>query len=401
VRILSLLATQAAISLENARLYSTSKHEISLRRQAEKDLHAALAEVRELKNRLEAENIYLQEEIRREHNFEEIVGNSPALTEVFKKIDMVAPMDSTVLLLGETGTGKELVARAIHNRSARKDRPLVKVNCGAIAANLVESELFGHVKGAFTGALINRDGRFRLADGGTIFLDEIGELPAETQVKLLRVLQEQEFEPIGSDATMRVDVRVIAATNRNLEEAVHEKRFRPDLFYRLNVFPIALPPLRVRPTDIPILVAFFLARFNKKLGKEIKQIAPEAMQRLINYDWPGNVRELQNVIERAAIVSDGAVLVLAPEFRGSKSFADAATETPDRAALAMDDVTRKHIESVLAQTGGVIEGPHGAARLLNIHPNTLRSRMRKLGITRTKQAALTGRSLPPREQLFL
>jgi predicted ATPase/transcriptional regulator with GAF, ATPase, and Fis domain len=387
VRTLSLLATQAAISLENARLYSISKNEVSLRRQAEKDLHAALVEVGELKNRLEAENIYLQEEIRREHNFEEIVGNSPALTDVFKKIDMVAPMDSTVLLLGETGTGKELVARAIHNRSARKDRPLVKVNCGAIAANLVESELFGHVKGAFTGALTNRDGRFKLADGGTIFLDEIGELSAETQVKLLRFLQEQEFEPIGSDTTMRVDVRVIAATNRNLDEAVQEKRFRPDLFYRLNVFPMALPPLRVRPTDIPILVAFFLARFNKKLGKEIKQIAPETMQRLVNYEWPGNVRELQNVIERAAILSDGPVLALAPEFRGSTSFTGVAAAPADGGGLAMDNVTRKHIESVLAQTGGVIEGPRGAARVLNVHPNTLRSRMRKLGITRTKRAA--------------
>ena len=381
VRIVSLLATQAAISLENARLYSTTKHEVALRRQAESDLHSALAEVRDLKNRLEAENIYLQEEIRHEYNFDEIIGNSQAMKEVFRNIDMVAPMDSTVLLLGETGTGKELVARAVHNRSTRKDRPLVKVNCGAISAGLVESELFGHVKGAFTSAHTNREGRFKLADGGTIFLDEIGELPAETQVKLLRILQEQEFEPIGSSKTVRVDVRIIAATNRNLEEAVAEKRFRSDLFYRLNVFPISLPPLRVRPTDIPLLVMSFLQRFNKKLGNEITQIPPEAMQRLINYDWPGNVRELQNVIERAAILSQSAVLALPPEFRGSPS---AAAPVTSDAAVAMDDVARKHIESVLAQTGGIIEGPRGAARLLNIHPNTLRSRMQKLGVNRKR-----------------
>jgi formate hydrogenlyase transcriptional activator len=349
-------------------------------------LDACLAheEVQRLRDKLAAENIYLREEIRREYNFNEIIGNSPPLREVFRNIDLVAPMDSTVLLFGETGTGKELVARAIHNRSARKDRPLVKVNCGAIAANLVESELFGHVKGAFTGAHCNRDGRFKLADGGTIFLDEIGELPAETQVKLLRVLQEQEFEPIGSSTTVRVDVRVIAATNRDLEEAVKAKRFRSDLFYRLNVFPISLPPLRTRPTDIPLLIEYFLGQLNKKLGKNISQISPDSMQRLINYDWPGNVRELQNVIERAAILSDGPVLALPPEFQGSTSKA-ARGENND--SLAMDEITRKHIEAVLAQTRGVIEGPGGAAKLLNLHPNTLRSRMRKLGVSRTRRVA--------------
>jgi formate hydrogenlyase transcriptional activator len=340
-------------------------------------------EVQRLRDRLAAENVYLREEIRREHNFSEIVGNSPPLKEVFRNIDLVAPMDSTVLLSGETGTGKELVARAIHNRSARKDRPLVKVNCGAIAANLVESELFGHVKGAFTGAHSNREGRFKLADGGTIFLDEIGELPAETQVKLLRVLQEQEFEPIGSSTTIHVDVRVIAATNRDLEEAVKEKRFRSDLFYRLNVFPIALPPLRTRPTDIPLLIEHFLAGLNKKLGKKITQVRPEAMQRLINYDWPGNVRELANVIERAAILSESALLALPPEFQGSPSN---TTQRENGDSLAMDQITRKHIESVLAQTRGIIEGPSGAAKLLNLHPNTLRSRMRKLGVTRKSRA---------------
>src|SRR6516162_693571 len=329
-------------------------------------LDACLAheEVQRLRDKLAAENIYLREEIRREYNFNEIIGNSPPLREVFRNIDLVAPMDSTVLLFGETGTGKELVARAIHNRSARKDRPLVKVNCGAIAANLVESELFGHVKGAFTGALTNRDGRFKLADGGTIFLDEVGELPLDTQVKLLRVLQEQEFEPIGGSRTIKVNVRVIAATNRDLNEAIKEGKFRSDLFYRLNVFPIALPPLRVRPTDIPLLVSFFLARFNKKLGKDIKQVAPETMQELVNYDWLGNVRELQNVIERAVILSEGPTLTLAPQFRDS---AAVGPENGAASTLSMDNVTRKHIESVLAQTSGRIEGPRGAARLLNVH----------------------------------
>ena len=355
------------------------------------DTCLAHEEVRRLRDQLAAENVYLQEEIRSEHNFEEIIGNSPALMDVFRNIDMVAPMDSTVLLLGETGTGKELVARAVHDRSTRKERPLVKVNCGAISASLVESELFGHIKGAFTGALANRDGRFRLADGGTIFLDEIGDLPAETQVKLLRVLQEQEFEPIGSSKTIRVDVRVIAATNRNLEEAVEEKRFRSDLFYRLNVFPIMMPPLRVRPTDIPLLVAFFLVRFKTKLGKQITQVAPEAMQRLINYDWPGNVRELQNVIERAVILSDGSTLALPSEFRGSTLPSQSLQS--GAITLEMDATTRKHIESVLAQTGGVIEGPRGAAQLLNLHPNTLRSRMQKLGIAKNRSRSTAVPSL--------
>jgi transcriptional regulator with GAF, ATPase, and Fis domain len=253
----------------------------------------------------------------------------------------------------------------------------VKVNCGAISAGLVESELFGHVKGAYTGAISHRDGRFKLADGGTIFLDEIGELPLETQVKLLRILQEQEFEPLGSPTTLRVDVRIIAATNRDLEEAVREKRFRLDLFYRLNVFPITVPPLRARAEDIPLLVAFFLTRFNKKFGKSINQIAPETMERLSTYDWPGNIRELQNVIERAVIVSNGNVLALGPEFRGT--FPSTTNSVPAGNG-SIDEVARQHIRRVLGETGGVIEGAKGAARILGLHPNTLRSRMRKLGI---------------------
>ncbi len=271
------------------------------------------------KARLEAQNTYLQEEIRNEHNFDEIVGGSPALMQVLGQVEQIARIDSTVLILGETGTGKELIARAIHDRSARKNRALVKVNCGAISAGLVESELFGHVKGAFTGAISNRDGRFKLADGGTIFLDEIGELPMDTQVKLLRVLQEQEFEPIGSSRTIKVNVRVVAATNRNLEELVSEGRFREDLYYRLNVVPLSVPPLRERRGDLPLLVTFFAQKCAAKLGKHIQSVSEEAMQQLTGYTWPGNVRELQNVIERAVILSPGNTLILAEQLRAPTS----------------------------------------------------------------------------------
>jgi formate hydrogenlyase transcriptional activator len=270
----------------------------------------AYEEIAALKARLERENVYLQEEIRTEHNFEEIVGSSPALLRALRKVERVSGTDSTVLILGETGTGKELFARAIHSRSARKSRPLVKVNCGAIPVGLIESELFGHVKGAFTGALQNRIGRFELADGGTIFLDEVGELPVETQVKLMRVLQEQEFEPVGSSRTVQVNVRVIAATNRNLDEAVRTGRFRADLLYRLNVFPIEVPPLRERKSDIPLLIAFYLTGFARRLGKPLTGFSRTSMERLFAYPWPGNVRELQNIVERAAILVQGQVLDL-------------------------------------------------------------------------------------------
>src|SRR2546429_1002887 len=313
----------------------------------------AYEEIAALTARLEHENVYLQEEIRREHNFVEMVGASSALLGVLDKIRQVAATDSTVLISGETGTGKELVARAIHGESARKHRPLVKVNCSAISAGLVESELFGHVKGAFTGALDRRSGRFELADGGTIFLDEVGELPLETQVKLLRVLQEQEFEPVGSSRTLRVDVRVIAATNRDLQEAVRTGRFRPDLFYRLNVFPIAIPPLRERRADIPQLVMFFLSRFSRSLGKQISAVAPETMQHLCAYEWPGNVRELQNVIERAVVLCEGPVLEIDPDLvplsaatsrasepvaRSGSGEAAPPTQPPGVRAAAPDDI---------------------------------------------------------------
>jgi len=351
----------------------------------------AYEEIAGLKARLERENAYLKEEIQREHNFVEMVGSSPALLAALGKVDKVAPTDTTVLIYGETGTGKELVARAVHSRSQRKERPLVKVNCSAISAGLVESELFGHVKGAFTGALERRIGRFELADGGTIFLDEIGELPLETQVKLLRVLQEQEFEPVGSSTTKRVDVRVIAATNRHLAQAVAEGRFRADLFYRLNVFPLEVPPLRERMSDVPQLAAFFLTRYARKFGKSVDSISDAAMQRLLSYAWPGNVRELQNVIERAVVLATDRVLDIDPELTPTgpaagapaiTSAAPARDESTEGLAGVLEGVERAHILAALQQSGGVVDGARGAARLLKMHPNTLRSRMEKLGIKR-------------------
>ena len=352
-------------------------------------------EIAALKARLEKENIYLREEIRTEHNFEEIVGNSPALLAVLRTVEQVAPTDSTVLIYGETGTGKELIARAIHNRSARKDRALVSVNCSAISAGLVESELFGHLKGAFTGAIDRRIGRFELANGGTIFLDEIGELPLETQVKLLRVLQEQEFEPVGSSRTQRVDVRVIAATNRNLREMVEAGRFRSDLFYRLNVFPLQLPPLRERRSDVPQLVALCVSRFAKRFGKKVEGVSQETMANLMGYEWPGNIRELQNVIERAVVLSAGQTLRLDKDLvpvvacEGNLETAEikaqeAQTAVPSASGLpTLEEVERAHIVAALQQAGGVIDGPNGAARILDLHPNTLRHRMSKLSIKRS------------------
>ncbi len=349
------------------------------------------------KARLEAQNIYLQEEIRSQHNFVEIVGNSPSLLRVLRQVDQIASADSSVMIFGETGTGKELIARAIHDRSPRRERPLVKVNCGAISAGLVESELFGHVKGAFTGALANRDGRFVLADGGTIFLDEVGELPLEAQVKLLRVLQEQEFEPIGGNKTIKVDVRVIAATNRDLEAMVREGKFRSDLFYRLNVVPMTLPALRERADDVPLLTMFFLEKFARKLGRPIKQVAEETMLRLCQYRWPGNIRELQNVIERAVVLATGNVL------RVDESALPSSTPRPIPSSLeprldelprppapppvktdgaSLERVERQHIIAVLQQVNWRIEGNGGAAKILDLEPSTLRSRMKKLGIVR-------------------
>jgi formate hydrogenlyase transcriptional activator len=378
-----------------------SKEDAELLREVANQVALAIAnmksyeEIATLKARLEKENVYLQEEIRTEHNFEEIVGSSPALLDLLRRVDQVAPTDSSVLIYGETGTGKELIARAIHDRSARKNRPLVKVNCSAISAGLVESELFGHVKGAFTGAFERRIGRFELADGGTLFLDEVGELPLETQVKLLRVLQEREFEPVGSNRSVHVDVRVIAATNRNLEESIRNGSFRSDLYYRLNVFPLKVPPLRERRSDIRQLAMFFLSRYSRNLGKKIEGISQDAADRLVNYAWPGNVRELQNVIERALILCRGTILELDTELTSlsssevlrdtSQQAADVAqpTEPKSPPLPTLEEVERAHISAVLQQTRGVIEGAHGAAKTLGMHPNTLRHRMEKLGIKRS------------------
>ena len=356
----------------------------------------AYEEIAALKARLERENVYLQDEIYTEHNFGEMVGSSPALLGVLRKVEQVAPTDATVLVYGETGTGKELVARAIHNRSPRRERPLVKVNSSAISAGLVESELFGHVKGAFTGAIERHVGRFALADHGTIFLDEVGELPLETQVKLLRVLQEQEFEPVGSNQTVRVDVRVIAATNRDLEEAVRAGRFRADLFYRLNVFPLHVPLLRERASDIPQLATFFLSRFAKKFGRQVDMISQGTMDRLVAYPWPGNIRELQNVIERAVVLSRGPALELDDDLLPAPARASSAQSVeqqepehlPDNPVLSglaatLEATERAHIVAALETADGIIEGPRGASKMLKMHPNTLRSRMEKLGIRRS------------------
>ncbi|MGC2195113.1 MAG: sigma 54-interacting transcriptional regulator [Terriglobales bacterium] len=366
------------------------------RQRAEAKLQGALQQVQTLQKKLEAENVYLQEEISKEHNFEEIVGNSRAIVEVLDRVETVAPTDSTVLITGETGCGKELIARAIHSHGSRKHRPLVKLNCGAIPTGLVESELFGHMKGAFTGALERRTGRFELADGGTLFLDEVSELPPDTQVKLLRVLQEHEFEPLGSSRTIKVNVRIIAASNRDLEKAVQEGRFRADLYYRLNVLPIVLPPLRQRRSDIPLLTAFFVERFARQFGKPITGIAQDTMDLLSRYDWPGNIRELQNVVERAVVLSRGPILKLGTDLLPASSAATASTD--DVAGLGLDhhqlhdsigdpssleQVERRHIQSVLQKTDWVIEGERGAAKILDLHPNTLRSRMKKLGIERS------------------
>jgi formate hydrogenlyase transcriptional activator len=331
--------------------------------------------------RLRAQNLYLQEEIKADHNFEEIVGQSVPLLHILENVRRVAPTDASVLISGETGTGKELIARAIHSHSKRRDRPLIKVNCAALPTGLVESELFGHEKGAFTGAIARRIGRFELADGGTIFLDEIGEIPLEVQVKLLRVLQEREFDRVGGGkAPISVDVRVIAATNRDLLAAVREKKFREDLYYRLNVFPLRLPPLRERKADIPLLAHFLVKKFATSIGKLIERISAEALERLDAYDWPGNVRELENVIERAVILSPGPVLdidpdVFVPRAMGSPSAVEESSQ-------ALEEVERAHICKVLEETSWIIEGPKGAARVLGLHPNTLRSRLKKLGIAR-------------------
>jgi formate hydrogenlyase transcriptional activator len=335
----------------------------------------AFEEISRLKAQLEQENVYLQEEIKTQHNFEEIVGNGQAITKTLKAVETVAPTGATVLIQGETGTGKELIARALHNLSPRKDKPLIKVNCAALPGSLIESELFGHEKGAFTGAISRKIGRFELADGGTIFLDEIADLPLELQAKLLRVLQEGEFERVGESTTRVVDVRVIAATNRDLEIAVQQEDFRQDLFYRLNVFPIRLPSLRERKEDIPMLVRHFVVKHGIRLGKKIETLPQKVLDALQTYPWPGNIRELENVIERSVIISTGSELEFGDWTGESKQSAGSTSNT-------LEDVEREHILKVLSQTGWQISGNAGAAEILGMKRTTLESRMKKLGIRR-------------------
>jgi len=346
-----------------------------VRKQKELEIEKAFAQIEKLNTQLEAECTYLREEIETEYDFHKMIGQSEALKTVFQKISQVGPTDVSVLVYGETGTGKELIARAIHAASQRKDRPMVKVNCAALPANLIESELFGHEKGAFTSAQSKQIGRFELADGSTIFLDEIGELPLESQAKLLRVLQEGEFERLGSSRTLKIDVRIIAATNRNLADEVKKGRFRQDLWYRLNVFPITSPPLRERREDIPLLVNWFVIKSGKKLGKTIERIPAKVMQELQNYPWPGNVRELENILERAVINSAGKSLQLLDKLEPPQSEKQKSTAHP-----TLEELERNYIVQILEETNGRIEGPKGAAAILGLHPSTLRGRMRKLQI---------------------
>ena len=350
-----------------------SHADITKRKLAGIDLHDAYSEIEKLKNQLEAETAYLQEEIRQEHDFESIIGNSPVIQHVLFKVEQVADTDTTALVLGETGTGKELVSRAIHNRSSRQKHPLVKVNCAAMPANLIESELFGHEAGAFTGAQTRQIGRFEVADGSSIFLDEIGELPLELQTKMLQVLQDGEFERLGSSRTIKVNVRVIAATNRDLEAEVRKGRFREDLFYRLNVFPITVPPLRERIEDISLLAEFFMEKVSKRLGKSIELIPASVMNMLRNYPWPGNVRELENVIERAVISSSGPKLRLAEELKPLRQDFPPPLKT-------MEAVEFDHILRVLELANWKVSGKNGAAEILGLKRGTLRARMQRLGI---------------------
>jgi len=367
VDFLSQAAGQIAIAIENALAYR---------------------EISELKDKLAQEKLYLEEEIRSEMNFAEIVGKSSALRKVLKRVETVAPTDSTVLIYGETGAGKELIARAIHDLSPRKSKAFVKLNCAAIPTGLLESELFGHERGAFTGAIAQRIGRFEVAHGGTIFLDEIGEIPLELQTKLLRVLQEREFERLGSSRTLRTDARLIAATNRDLEAMVAEQKFRSDLFFRLNVFPIQVPPLRERHGDIPLLVRHFAQQFSKRMNKTIDTISSATMEALSRYHWPGNIRELQNVIERAVITSTGPVLkvdvadlkISKPSSPAEKGSAQGSTNGGLRDTL--EETERQQILKALKQSNWVVAGPKGAAAKLGMKRSTLQLRMSKLGISR-------------------
>jgi len=357
VDLLVQVAGQVAIAVENA---------------------LAFQEIAELKNKLAQEKLYLEDEIRSEMNFDEIVGESSSLRSVLKQVETVAPTDSTVLITGETGTGKELIARAIHNLSPRRERTFVKVNCAAIPTGLLESELFGHERGAFTGAITQRIGRFELANGGTIFLDEVGDIPLELQPKLLRVLQEQEFERLGSTHTIHVDIRLVAATNRDLAEMVAARTFRTDLYYRLRVFPLIMPPLRERQQDIPALVRYFVEKYARRMNRAVETIPAETLDLLVRYPWPGNIRELENLIERAVIVSPGPILRV--PLGELKVPAEPAVEN-----VTLREAEREHILRALEATNWVLAGPRGAAARLGVKRTTLQSRMRKLGVVRRQR----------------
>ena len=356
--------------------------ELALARQeAEKGrdfAEASLSEIKILKKKLEGEKAYLNEEIKLEHNHENIIGKSDALKYVLYKVGQIAAIDTTILVLGETGTGKELVARAIHHGSPRKNRALVKINCAALPANLIESELFGHEKGAYTGSSSRQLGRFEIADGATLFLDEIGELPLELQSKLLRVIQDGEFERLGSSHTLKVNARIIAATNRNLEEEVQQGRFREDLFYRLNVFPITMPPLRDRIVDVPLLVEYYVKKIAKRLGKPNAMVPQTMMETLMNYHWPGNVRELENILERAVIISSGPKLHVADDFNTPFACLSKGKKTPG--VKTLEEVEREYIVRVLEQTHWKVSGENSATLVLGLNRSTLRARMRKLDI---------------------
>ena len=361
------------VSKRTADLVATQQESENRRQTTE----AALAKILMLKEQLEAERTYLQEEIKLVNNHERIIGQSDALKHVLYKVGQIASSNTTVLILGETGTGKELIARAVHAMSLRKNRSLVKVNCATLPTSLIESELFGHEKGSFTGSVAKHLGRFEIADGATLFLDEIGELPLELQAKLLRVLQDGEFERLGSSRTIKVDVRIIAATNRNLAEEVQRGAFREDLWYRLNIFPITVPPLRERPEDIPLLVDFFVKQIAKKLGKNISAITEGVMASLQAYHWPGNIRELENVLERAVINSSGPKLCLADNLQES------VKETPANCLKTLETVEREYILQVLEQTNWKISGKDSASEILGLDRSTLRARMSKLRIEKS------------------